>query len=100
MLLEALGAQDINVKCRGGLPDFDINWINAEYSVLLTAEADKATTVGQVLSRNIRIKESCDLNDRMMRKFLSEFEVYAQDRRGVCNDSRGRLNYDVLLLSQ
>ena len=98
--LEALGAQDINVRCRGGLPNFDINWITAEYSVLQTADADKATTVGQVRSRNLRFRESCDLNDRMMKKFLSEFEVYEQRRTGSCHDSRGRIKYDVQLLSQ
>ena len=99
-ILTDLGAQDINVKCRGGLPDWDINWVTAEYSVLQSADADKATTVGQVRSRGVSFDESCDLNEQMTNRFLKNFEVYTQEKRGFCNYSQGRMRYSVQLLSQ
>ena len=98
--LEALGAQNIKVDCRGGLPDWDINWITAEFSVLRTADADKATTTARVVNRGLEFRESCDLNKEMTRRFLREFEVTDSNRRGSCRDSRGRLKYNVQLLGQ
>ena len=97
-ILVQLGAQNLKVECRGGLPDWSGNWIYLTYDVVVSAAADKATTTARAMDQVLGFNEACDLHERLVRNILPSFEVYDSVKRGTCWDSQGRLSYEVKLL--
>jgi hypothetical protein len=99
-ILERLGARNIEVDCRGGLPHWDNNWVTASFDVIKESTADKATTQAQAAGVSLSFFESCDLHERMMKQLSRKFEVIQKTVRGSCWDSRGQLDYNITLLSE
>lgn len=81
-----LGATNVEVDCKGGLPHND--WVQAEITFSTPANSEERTT-------KIRINEACDFNQKLLEKMLPAFEPSEVVRKGVCWDSQGRLRYTI-----
>lgn len=98
MVLEALGAHDVEVSCRGGLPDHPVNWVTATF-LSYEFEGQGLTPPPQgFVEVSLAFRESCDLHERIVDSLLKGFDVRELSKRSTCWHSQGRLNYSLLVL--
>jgi hypothetical protein len=98
-VLKALGAQNVSVRCSGGLEDrSETVFIRAQFSSVRETTADKSTRTASPTPVTFKFDESCDLHVRIIRSALKKFEVYAEDNDSSCYNWQGRVNYGVVVL--
>lgn len=96
-LLLQLGADDINVRCRGGLPDSRSLFVTANFYRAVFREHPFSGACREQVSLRYN-NDSCDFRERMIDKFLTAFEVGHKNKRSSCWDSRGSLRYSFSIL--
>ena len=99
LILEALGAQNIDVRCTGGLPYSDYLNATIKFKSLASTTAATSELVGKRTYKELNFDESCDFNERLTRRLLKGFEVYKTKTRGSCRDSQGNITFKVELLN-
>lgn len=98
-ILKGLGAQNVSVRCSGGIEDrSETVFVRAQFSSIRETTADKSTRTASPTPVTFKFDESCDLHERIIRYSLKKFEVYAEDNDSSCYNWQGRVNYSVVVL--
>lgn len=86
-LLKKLGADSVSTRCQGGLPD---QWfVSGSYFFRMPASTGAVETV------SLRVNESCDFNEKLIKKLLTAFDVVSVSKKGGCFDASGSLRYTI-----
>ncbi len=86
-LLAKLGADSVSTRCHGGLPDN--HFVSGTYFFRMPASTGAVETV------SLNVRESCDFNEKLIKKLLTAFDVVSLSKRGSCWDSSGNLRYSI-----
>jgi len=98
-ILKALGAQEIKVRCSGGLESrSETVFIRAQFLALHETTEEKSTQVATILPVKLKFKESCSLHKTIVDQLLKKFEVYTHKEFNNCYDWQGRVEYDLTVL--
>lgn len=96
--LKTLGAQDMHVRCNGGLENWGSTWqytalsLNATFTAPQTMDASRTDTV-RLRSRG---NEGCDLNVGMLKKLIPMFpDVTVANSRTNCFNSNSPWSYTL-----
>ncbi len=92
-ILEKIGAQDIKVRCSGGLPYYSYVDVRADFTVATNDDDDATYNLVE-----IKTDDSCDLNERILDEAFATFSTLNLNSSGVCWDSQGRLKYTAEVL--
>ena len=96
-ILAEMGAVNVDVRCRGGLPHSDFVRVTATFASHASLDGGDR----EACQEDVRLRywnDSCDLHERMIDKYLEGFEVRSLEKRSSCRDSRGRLEYNFNVL--
>jgi len=97
LVLTALGAQNIKIQCRGGLPHFEHVDVKAEFDSAQPASSSEQK--GEYVFVELRFDESCQFNKELVKEILPHFEVDVQKHWGSCWYSKGRFAYELEVLN-
>ena len=92
-----LGGEVFSVRCSGGLPDLAPIFLTATINSARFSES--GPYVGVWLEQSLQIRDSCDINRRLLTNVLNHFETDGIHIRGICDGPSGRVtaNFSILL---
>tara|TARA_B100001248_G_scaffold261746_1_gene254055 strand:+ start:59676 stop:60068 length:393 start_codon:yes stop_codon:yes gene_type:complete len=85
--LQAMGAEIVNLRCTGGLPDFNTLRVSAE--IVVPGQGESVEWVPVEFIGN----EACEFNNGMIKKVMEPFQVRNVESRENCWFSEGRYMY-------
>lgn len=95
--LQAMGADVKSVRCIGGIQHHELdNSLRIKAKYVMPA----ATNAEQWISVNLKGRESCDLNTKIIDTLMNEFQVRNTDVQKRCMDANGRFSYSFQVLAQ
>jgi hypothetical protein len=98
-ILKTLGAENLSVRCSGGLEDrSNTVFIRAQFMSLRETTIEKSTRAASPVQLKLKFDESCDLHETIIRQALKKFEVYAEDNDSSCNNWQGKVKYTAIVL--
>lgn len=92
-ILRKLGATDIQVFCRGGLPYDRANYIEAQFISSRQTTTEKSTRMGVVTPIQLNFISSCELHSVVVENVLLGFDTFELQSSGPCRNAREPLTY-------
>ena len=97
-ILRKLGATQIEVICRGGLPNNSYNYVNVSFVSLRETTSDKSTKRAYRTGAEMQFSQRCDLRQAIVENVLNGFDVYDFAQDGECRQGLGQVFYSMKTL--
>lgn len=97
-ILRQIGAMDIEVFCRGGLPYDRNNFVETRFTSVRQTTTEKSTRMGTITPVGLNFISSCDLHRVIIESVLLGFDTFELESSGTCRNAREPLNYQFKTL--